>query len=160
MLVVVFNPLCPVWFSLLLYCIYFCFSVPNKTISISISISKMTARTSIDRTLRVYAVVHVMSRTVLRAGWLRNMTTGNSLNLLFSVSQRVSIAYCPLPMAATAAAVGPIQRNAAAIVWCIVIHSLSIPVWMLLVATMINTRSFFLPETGLLLFIILMCCKQ
>jgi len=33
MLVVVFNPLCPVWFSLLLYCIYFCFSVPNKTIS-------------------------------------------------------------------------------------------------------------------------------
>jgi len=31
--------LCPVWFSLLLYCIYFCFSVPNKTISISISIS-------------------------------------------------------------------------------------------------------------------------
>ena len=32
MLVVVFNPLCPVWFSLLLYCIYFCFSVPNKTI--------------------------------------------------------------------------------------------------------------------------------
>jgi len=38
MLVVVFNPLCPVWFSLLLYCIYFCFSVPNKTISISISI--------------------------------------------------------------------------------------------------------------------------
>ena len=37
MLVVVFNPLCPVWFSLLLYCIYFCFSVPNKTISISIS---------------------------------------------------------------------------------------------------------------------------
>jgi len=36
-LVVVFNPLCPVRFSLLLYCIYFCFSVPNKTISISIS---------------------------------------------------------------------------------------------------------------------------
>ena len=35
MLVVVFNPLCPVRFSLLLYCIYFCFSVPNKTISIS-----------------------------------------------------------------------------------------------------------------------------
>jgi len=31
--VVVFNPLCPVWFSILLYCIYFCFSVPNKTIS-------------------------------------------------------------------------------------------------------------------------------
>jgi len=30
---VVFNPLCPVRFSLLLYCIYFCFSVPNKTIN-------------------------------------------------------------------------------------------------------------------------------
>ena len=29
---VVFNPLCPVRFTLLLYCIYF-FSVPNKTIS-------------------------------------------------------------------------------------------------------------------------------
>ena len=35
---VVFNPLCPVRFSLLLYCIYFCFSVPNKTISISKSL--------------------------------------------------------------------------------------------------------------------------
>ena len=37
MLVVVLNPLCPVRFSLLLYCIYFCFFIPNKTISISIS---------------------------------------------------------------------------------------------------------------------------
>jgi len=37
MLVVVLNSLCPVRLSLLLYCIYFCFSVPNKTISISIS---------------------------------------------------------------------------------------------------------------------------
>jgi len=39
MLVVVPNPLCPVRLSLLLYYIYFCFSDPNKTISISISIS-------------------------------------------------------------------------------------------------------------------------
>ena len=39
MLVVVLSPLCPVRFSLLLYCIHFCFSVPNKTITISISIS-------------------------------------------------------------------------------------------------------------------------
>jgi len=37
MLEVVLNPLRPVRFSLLLYCVYFCFSVPNKTISISIS---------------------------------------------------------------------------------------------------------------------------
>ena len=41
MLVVVLNPLCPVRFSLLLYCIYFCFSVPNKTISISIMTFKI-----------------------------------------------------------------------------------------------------------------------
>ena len=34
MLVVVLNPLCPVRLSLLLYCTYFCFSDPNKTISI------------------------------------------------------------------------------------------------------------------------------
>ena len=39
MLVVVLNPLCPVRLSLLLYYIYFCFSDPNKTISISISMS-------------------------------------------------------------------------------------------------------------------------
>ena len=37
---VVFNPLCPVWFSLLLYCIYFCFSVPNKTISILLTANR------------------------------------------------------------------------------------------------------------------------
>jgi len=41
MLVVVLNPLCPVRYSLLLYCrpIYFCSSVPNKTTSIRISTS-------------------------------------------------------------------------------------------------------------------------
>jgi len=45
MLVVVLNPLCPVRLSLLLYCIYFCFSDPNKTISISsISICRKRIR--------------------------------------------------------------------------------------------------------------------
>jgi len=44
MLVVVLNPLCPVRLSLLLYYIYFYFSDPNKTISISYAILRATTQ--------------------------------------------------------------------------------------------------------------------
>jgi len=75
MLVVVFNPLCPVWFSLLLYCIYFCFSVPNKTISYS-QLQKYLARKllqidtinpRLNRLLSVYMDIFVTDATQTEA---------------------------------------------------------------------------------------------
>ena len=72
MLVVVLNPLCPVRLSLLLYYIYLCFSDPNITISVSISITVINTWVQLFKLTRPEADLWVVMENFMKFSWREN----------------------------------------------------------------------------------------